>query len=227
MKAKNHASVPASTRSRLIDHATNEFIRHGVRCVKMDDMAATLGISKRTIYEMFADKEHLLLECMKLLSEKMNKEAEQIRKKSRTPLEAYVRTVDLIIQYSKDFCSQFTDDIVRYPLLVEYFQQGREERIQKNRLFMQECVAKGFFREDLNYELLLEYNDCANDALREKGFLRRYSIRDMMLTLSDTHVRGLCTAKGIREMNRCIKRLYPAPQSDDVHLGPSTETEGK
>lgn len=225
--AKNPISVPESTRSRIIDHATNEFLRYGVRCVKMDDMATTLGISKRTIYEMFADKEHLLLECMKLLTAKMNQEAEQIRKKSRTPLEAYVRTVDLIIQYSKNLCYQFTEDIVRYPLVVEFFQQGKEERIKKNRHFMQKCVEKGFFREGLNYELLLEYNETANEVLRENGFLSRYSIRDMMITLSDTHVRGLCTAKGIREMNRCIKRLYPAPQSDDVHLRPSSETERK
>jgi len=211
MKVKKQVPVADSTRSRIINHATQEFLHHGVRCVKMDDIAATLGISKRTIYEMFADKEHLLLECIKSLTAKMDNEAKQIGKKSRTPLEAYVRTVDLIIQYSKNWCYQLTEDVVRYPLLVEYFDQDREICLQKSRDFMLKCVEKGFFREGLNYELLLEYSEKTSDMIRKQGFLRRYSIRDIMLTLSDTHVRGLCTAKGIREMNRCIKRLYPAP----------------
>lgn len=40
------------------------FYQHGIRKVKMDDIAKRLRISKRTVYEIYADKEDLLLEVL-------------------------------------------------------------------------------------------------------------------------------------------------------------------
>ena len=45
------------------------FIERGIKDVKMDNIATELSISKRTIYELFADKEQLLLEALKLQDE--------------------------------------------------------------------------------------------------------------------------------------------------------------
>lgn len=38
-----------------------QFLSKGVKAVKMDDIAMSLSISKRTLYEIFADKEDLLM----------------------------------------------------------------------------------------------------------------------------------------------------------------------
>ena len=51
-------------RERIIDTALNSFATHGIKSITMDDIAAALGISKRTLYEVFADKESLLKECI-------------------------------------------------------------------------------------------------------------------------------------------------------------------
>ena len=41
------------------------FYKQGIKQVRMDDIAKELTISKRTLYEIFNDKETLLLECIK------------------------------------------------------------------------------------------------------------------------------------------------------------------
>ena len=51
-------------RERIIDTALNSFATHGIKSITMDDIAAALGISKRTLYEVFSDKETLLMECL-------------------------------------------------------------------------------------------------------------------------------------------------------------------
>jgi len=216
-----------NTETRVIRHVTEEFLRHGVKSVKMDDVASTLGISKRTIYEMFTDKEHLLLECMKMQTEQMATKLAQIVQTAKTPVEIYVRAADLVIQYSRGVCAQFMEDVVRYPLVVEYFRKGKEERQLNNRLFIQQCIEKGYFRANVNYELLLELDELSHDTLRQNGLLQRYSLCEVMETVIDTNFRGLCTTKGAKEMDRCLKALYGSSQRDDVHLGPSSETEGK
>ena len=55
----------------IISTALSLFIEHGIKEVKMDDIATRLSISKRTIYEIFKDKEQLLFEALKLQQERM------------------------------------------------------------------------------------------------------------------------------------------------------------
>ena len=45
------------------------FAEKGIRAVKMDDIARMLTISKRTLYEIYPNKEELLLECFKFTKE--------------------------------------------------------------------------------------------------------------------------------------------------------------
>ena len=51
-------------RERIIDTAVEAFSAHGIKSITMDDIATSLGISKRTLYEVFSDKETLLEECI-------------------------------------------------------------------------------------------------------------------------------------------------------------------
>ena len=47
-------------RQRITEEAANMFRTYGIRAVTMDMLANRLGISKRTIYEIFTDKDELL-----------------------------------------------------------------------------------------------------------------------------------------------------------------------
>ena len=45
------------SRNRIIEGAAELFRTYGIKSVTMDSLANHLGISKRTIYELFSDKE--------------------------------------------------------------------------------------------------------------------------------------------------------------------------
>ena len=47
-------------RERIIEAAAKMFAEQGIKSIRMDDIAHALAISKRTLYEMFTDKEELL-----------------------------------------------------------------------------------------------------------------------------------------------------------------------
>lgn len=61
-----------SVRERIIEKTTEMFVRYGVKSVRMDDIADAMGISKRTIYETFGDKENLIEACVKHFFEGRN-----------------------------------------------------------------------------------------------------------------------------------------------------------
>lgn len=65
-------------REKIIQRASEMFVEFGVKSVRMDDVAQDLAISKRTLYELFADKQELLYHG---ISRVMRNEAEVIRAK--------------------------------------------------------------------------------------------------------------------------------------------------
>ena len=56
------SSYRKDLKERILVTSMRAFKEHGIRSVRMDDIATTLGISKRTIYEIYSNKEELLLD---------------------------------------------------------------------------------------------------------------------------------------------------------------------
>ena len=61
-KGSSQTCYKLELRNRILKAAMTEFLHKGVKSVKMDDIANTLAISKRTLYEIYSNKEELLLE---------------------------------------------------------------------------------------------------------------------------------------------------------------------
>src|ERR1017187_1601563 len=47
-------------KERILEKATDLFMRYGIRSITMDEIAGQLGISKKTIYQFFTDKDELV-----------------------------------------------------------------------------------------------------------------------------------------------------------------------
>ena len=62
---KNSSTNRLVLRERILNTAMSSFAQHGIKAVKMDDIAQQLGISKRTLYEIYNNKELLLYEGVK------------------------------------------------------------------------------------------------------------------------------------------------------------------
>jgi AcrR family transcriptional regulator len=48
------------SKDRILEKAANLFMRYGIRSITMDEIAAQLGISKKTIYQFFTDKDEMV-----------------------------------------------------------------------------------------------------------------------------------------------------------------------
>ena len=67
--------------------AFNLFSQYGIKNVSMDDIAHNMNISKRTIYELFDNKETLLIESMDINYTHMRTFMEQLEKEPVTALD--------------------------------------------------------------------------------------------------------------------------------------------
>jgi AcrR family transcriptional regulator len=46
-------------KERIVEKAKEYFLKFGIKSVRMDEIASALGVSKKTIYQFFQDKEDL------------------------------------------------------------------------------------------------------------------------------------------------------------------------
>ncbi len=74
--------------ARIVSGAAELFRTYGIRAVTMDAIATHLGMSKRTIYERFRDKDELLFAVMNEMIRKQKEMLENILNSSSNVMEA-------------------------------------------------------------------------------------------------------------------------------------------
>ena len=89
-------------RERIVTTASRLFQAQGVKQVRMDDVARELSVSKKTLYELFADKEELLLEVVKVISMGFHQNIKEIICSSANVLEQIFMLYKWVIEHCRE-----------------------------------------------------------------------------------------------------------------------------
>jgi AcrR family transcriptional regulator len=84
-------------RERILIESGQLFGKYGIRSMTMDALAEEMGISKRTIYERFKDKDTLLLEVIRYYKSQTEEEAHRLMDQSDNAIEALFRIMKMTI----------------------------------------------------------------------------------------------------------------------------------
>jgi|SRR5579883_2847971 len=145
-------------KQRITEKARDWFYQYGFSKVTMDELAAELGMSKKTLYKYFTSKEQLLWEIYKITTDDFKSSAENIYADAKTD---FVDKLALVLQKNCNTTSQwsktFLTDIQKHARDIwEEVEKFRQESIMgRFGKFFSEGVAKGFFRNDIDQNLTL------------------------------------------------------------------------
>ena len=101
-------------RQRIIDEAAELFKIYGIRSVTMDSIANQLGISKRTIYEIFADKDELLEGVLMSMAEKQKELVTKILAESENAIAAIFKLLEINRDNFQTMSVAFQADLKKY-----------------------------------------------------------------------------------------------------------------
>ena len=65
-------------KDKILTESEALFMRYGFKSITMDDVSRELGVSKKTVYQFFADKNDLVNQCIDHHLEEMRKMTESI-----------------------------------------------------------------------------------------------------------------------------------------------------
>lgn len=201
-KISNTSEYRLLLRQRLIKAATREFESKGIKAVKMDDLANILSVSKRTVYELFENKEKLLLKSVRDVLDSFD---QQMLSYSQDPSH---HVIDTILKYYSMKTEQMSHivpayfiDIEKYPSVIQLFEERRKERENNSKNFFQRGIDEGFFIKEANYELIVKVADTAMKAIMANQLYIKYDFKEIFSSLIIVFLRGLCTGKGIKELD--------------------------
>ena len=194
-------------KEKVAQVAAVAFMQKGIKNVKMDDVAAELGISKRTLYELFSDKEELLLDVVKLHRKEMKNYMISVAEKAENVLEIIM---SFYIRTTEDFQTTnilFFEEIKKYPQVTKFLEEGRKENAVSAVAFYKKGVEQGIFREDVNYEIVQEMIHGQMDMLIHNDIRKTYSTVEIFKTVVFMHLRGITTEKGLSIVDEFLEQM--------------------
>lgn len=194
-------------KEKVAQVAAVAFMQKGIKNVKMDDVAAELGISKRTLYELFSDKEELLLDVVKLHRKEMKNYMISVAEKAENVLEIIM---SFYIRTTEDFQTTnilFFEEIKKYPQVTKFLDDGRKENAVSAVAFYKKGVEQGIFREDVNYEIVQEMIHGQMDMLIHNDIRKTYSMVEIFKTVVFMHLRGITTEKGLSIVDEFLEQM--------------------
>ena len=178
----------------------------------MDALAEEMGISKRTIYERFKDKDTLLLEVIKHYKNQTREQAYDLIDKSDNVIEALFRIIKLTISQVAQMNPIFFHDFKKYHkgVFKEFAHPGDIRDYSITQKLFETGMEQGVFRDDLHLDIVNRALHSLFDlfghdsSLVEAGFDRRDLFEHMIIP----YFRGLSTKKGRKLLQECKSILY-------------------
>jgi hypothetical protein len=132
------------------------FTKYGIRSVTMDDIAAQLGISKKTIYRIYKDKNALIedvIECKVCANQESCTHTKIV---SENAVHEGILMLDYIVEMLKSMNSGFLFDLKKYhPKAFTVFLRHKEEFMFKSVYeHLKRGIEEGLFREELNIPVI-------------------------------------------------------------------------
>ena len=196
-------------RQKITEEAAMMFRTYGIRAVTMDMLASRLGISKRTIYEVFRDKDELLRGVLKWMMLKQKEVMKKILGDSENVIEAIFKMLDIMIDHITFMSPAFQLDIRRYHReFMENLSSAEEIPFyQDNTEIIKKGIKEGLFREDIDIEIT---NKCITEMSKisyDKNVNSPYDLpdKDILRNFYINYLRGISTQKGLDLINHYEK----------------------
>lgn len=196
-------------KERIIKHASVMFSLHGVKKVSMDELASNLGISKRTIYSAFNNKEDVLRSCIIAFQENKRQSIFDIMNQSENIIYGYLQVIDYYKSTRLPEAILWEDIYKYYPELYQSILMD----VEKDRGYFKQLLNKGikdnYFREDLHFDGVVYMLDISTFMINNGSPSERasYFRTDLIFNIMVNMLRGISTTKGSEIIDKYIADL--------------------
>lgn len=195
---------------KLLDYIHLQLIENGLKATTMDSIASSYRISKRTLYEIFGNKENMIEAAINHWRGKTADHYREIFSSSDNIMEIILRC----FLYNREIMAKTSLEFYRD--FHEFIKKTRKNLHEKNIVFqehlrsiLQRGINEGYFRLDINLEVLPQMINIQMEALRrmEELFPEWMSPLEVYDSIITTFLRGISTEKGKETLDMILNNI--------------------
>ncbi|MCD8176103.1 MAG: TetR/AcrR family transcriptional regulator [Tannerellaceae bacterium] len=194
-------------REQILLTAFDLFSQYGIKKVSMDDIARSLRISKRTLYEYFTDKETLLVQGIWHNSNRLVEMLEDFKKGPYTALDVILLFYIEIMKRPRWYNKQYYEDLKKYPEAIRANEEIKSGFLQECKALFDRGVKEDVFRPEVNIEIMGLLAKEQLKMLQPSKSFCSHSNMEVYNTVLFTFLRGACTEKGQQILQRYAVKL--------------------
>jgi len=184
---------------RIIKAALELFSHYGIKWVSMEQVSKKVGISKKTLYEEVTGKDELVNKVVAASHRQLWQTLAEIERSSFSEMNTILQIFFAVHRYTNSFCLAFYEDLRTYSSAETQKAHAQEKLKQIYLRLFTAGVNKGLFIPQENYEHIAHYYSSWLNG--------NYS--DTLMKLIFSLLRGICTEKGILELQKYKSVINP------------------
>jgi AcrR family transcriptional regulator len=200
---------------KILSASIELFSQYGFKTITMDDIARRAGISKKTLYQHFANKQEVVNESVVWYKDGMSANCNATLQGAENAIEAMVKMLAFFDEMHKRINPMAMFEMQRFfPDAYKIFREMLAERdvvmIRENIL---QGIKEGLYREDINADLLARYRLETSLLILQPNLLvsDRNSLMSVALEIGEHFMYGIMTTKG-EKLYLKYKTKYLKPQ---------------
>ncbi|NSW45125.1 MAG: TetR/AcrR family transcriptional regulator [Bacteroidales bacterium] len=194
----------------IIQQTLSLFKKMGIRSVTMDLIAEHLGMSKRTLYELFPNKDDLVKACLNLALNERKQKSQEIIAKSEHIIETFILFMQMHINELKQVNPLFLYDLKKYHPEVSCqktaeFTSTMQENISR---FIEMGKEQELFRADVDSDIHAKLIYEQVNIIQNSDIFppEKYSASKIFEQATFTFIRGISTEKGLTIIDKYYKK---------------------
>lgn len=197
-------------KNKILEKSSELFLTLGFKSVTMDDIASELGVSKKTLYKFYSNKTQLVDESTNYMFEIISKDMDAICELEENPIKEIFSIKNLMMRHLKDEKSSPQHQLQKYyPKIYESLKK-RQFEIMKSCTYenIKKGKALGLYRQDIDIDFVIRIYFIGVTGIKDKNYfpLEKYSMRTLTNYFLEYHLRGICSKKGIQELENQLKQ---------------------
>jgi len=179
-----------------------------MRKTTVQKLVAGIGISTKTFYKYFEDKEDILRHCLIRHYAELSERLTSLRKETNNPLAALVELWHQAIELDFGVNHIFYHDLnYYYPQLQDsVLKKFSKRNIRVLNQLIAGCIQKGYLRKEIVPALIPEVISILYSSITRTGQFKQFNLstRALMQNTVDAYIRGICTQKGLTVLNKIV-----------------------
>jgi TetR/AcrR family transcriptional regulator, cholesterol catabolism regulator len=192
-----------------IAHKAKElFMRYGFKAVSVDDISKQAGISKKTLYENFTDKDDLVIQAMNLVDADMEHKEAAIRKSSSNAIEEAIGHMLSMEEYlGKMNPTCFVDLQKYYPTALDKFEEDKTRIVESIKDNIKRGIKEGNYRKGLDIDFCAWHRfQSIFYMLQHPEFSKNFNMVKAQTEMMQYFMYGISTIKGHELIEQYISK---------------------